>query len=74
NKVLHDRVVILTVAIERVPHVAPDARAEVRPLGEGFYRIVLHYGFMDGIDIPVALHAIGETAGKPFKSMETSYF
>jgi KUP system potassium uptake protein len=74
NKVLHDRVVILTVAIEQVPHVAPDARAEVRPLGEGFYRIVLHYGFMDGIDIPVALHAIGETAGKPFKSMETSYF
>jgi len=74
NKVLHDRVVILTVAIEQVPHVAPAARAEVKPLGEGFYRIVLHYGFMDEIDIPAALHALGEAVGDKFKAMETSYF
>ncbi len=74
NKVLHERVVILTVAIEQVPHVAPELRADVKALGQGFYRTVLHYGFMDEIDIPLALHVLGDAAGEKFKAMETSYF
>ncbi|WP_395392799.1 potassium transporter Kup [Novosphingobium sp. BL-8A] len=73
NHILHERVVILTVAGQGVPHVAPENRAEVEDLGQGFYRVVLRYGFMDEIDIPAAL-AEEDRAGGPFKPMETSYF
>ncbi|TCM17056.1 KUP system potassium uptake protein [Novosphingobium sp. PhB165] len=73
NHILHERVVILTVAGQGVPHVAPENRAEVEALGQGFYRVVLRYGFMDDIDIPAAL-ADEDRAGGPFKPVETSYF
>ena len=73
NHILHDRVVILTVSGQGVPHVLPENRAEVEDLGQGFYRVTLRYGFMDEIDIPAAL-AEEDRAGGPFKAMETSYF
>ncbi|HEY1125674.1 MAG TPA: potassium transporter Kup [Sphingobium sp.] len=73
NKVLHERVVVLTVATQPVPHVPIEERAEVSDLGQGFYRVVLRYGFMDEADVPTALAGIKD-AGGPFKSMETSYF
>ena len=73
NKALHLRIVVLTVETEQVPHVSPEARSEVFPLGEGFYRILLHYGFMDEVDVPAALAQVRE-AGAPFKPMDTSYF
>jgi KUP system potassium uptake protein len=72
NRVLHERVVVLTVAIEQVPHVGGD-RAEVTDMGQGFYRIVLRYGFMEEIDIPAELATV-TGAGAPFKKMDTSYF
>ena len=73
NHVLHQRVVLLTIETEPVPHVAPESRIDVIDLDHGFYRIVLHYGFMDEVDIPSEL-ATTTDAGGPFKSMETSYF
>ena len=73
NHILHERVVLLTVATAGVPHVAPECRRDVEPLGHGFYRVVLHYGFMDEVDIPAEL-AREERAGGPFRAMETSYF
>lgn len=73
NRVLHQRVVILTVNVQEVPHVPPEKRAEVASLGSGFYRILLRYGFMDELNIPYALSSI-ETDGAPFKVMDTSYF
>lgn len=73
NHILHDRVVILTVANRGVPHVGAEDRCDVEDLGQGFYRMVLRYGFMDEADIPAAL-AAEHRAGGPFKPMETSYF
>ncbi len=73
NHILHERVVLLTVATAGVPHVPPECRRDVEALGHGFYRIVLHYGFMDEVDIPAEL-AREERAGGPFRAMETSYF
>ena len=73
NHVLHERVVLLTVETEPVPHVMPEKRTDVADLGHGFYRIVLRYGFMDEVDIPAGLTSV-TAAGAPFKSMETSYF
>jgi len=73
NQVLHERVVILTVLIEEVPHYPPEKRAEVTPAGEGFNRVVLRYGFMDEIDVPSDL-AGANVPGGPFNIMTTSFF
>ena len=73
NKVLHERVVVLTVQIADVPYIDPEERLEVTEIGDGFYRLVLHYGFMEETDVPAALKAIG-MCGAPFEMMQTSFF
>ncbi|HEX4737118.1 MAG TPA: potassium transporter Kup [Allosphingosinicella sp.] len=73
NKVLHERVVILTVKIEDVPYVDPAKRIETAPLGHDFYRIVLRYGFMEEVDVPEALGQVRE-CGTMLKMQETSFF
>jgi KUP system potassium uptake protein len=73
NRVLHERVVILTIVTDQVPHVGHAVRTEATMLGEGFYRILLRYGFMDEVDVPAALAGI-DSIGAPIRSMDTSYF
>lgn len=73
NKVLHERVVILTVEIAEVPYIAPAERVEMHDLGDGFYRLILHYGFMQETDIPRALQEC-EVCGGKFDMMQTSFF
>jgi KUP system potassium uptake protein len=51
NKVLHERVVFLTVLTEEVPHVPSAERVIVRHLGKGFHNVTARYGFMDDPDI-----------------------
>jgi len=53
--VLHERVILLTVSIEHVPTVSEDERLVVDSLGNGFYRIIARYGFMETPDVPVLL-------------------
>ncbi|WP_082703786.1 potassium transporter Kup [Novosphingobium sp. Fuku2-ISO-50] len=73
NHILHERVVILTVVTEGVPHVPSEARRVVEDIGHGFYRMIIRIGFMDEADIPAEL-ALENRAGGAFKPMETSYF
>jgi KUP system potassium uptake protein len=73
NQVLHQRVLILHVKVEEVPHVPPEKRVEIHDAGHGFYRVVLHYGFMQEVDIPRDLATIS-TCGEPFNMMSTSFF
>jgi KUP system potassium uptake protein len=47
NKVLHERVVFLTVVTDEIPHVPPDERVKVRHLGKGFHSVHVRYGFME---------------------------
>jgi KUP system potassium uptake protein len=55
NKVLHERVILLTVVTTDAPYVAPKDQIQIDPLGEGFYRLTLRYGFMQEPNIPAAL-------------------
>jgi KUP system potassium uptake protein len=71
--VLHQRNILLHVETEQVPRVPAARRAAVTDLGHGFYRIVLHYGFMQHPDIPAALGAC-QTDGGGFDWMQTSFF
>ncbi len=73
NKVLHERVVFVTVNNLDVPDVAPEQRAEVTELTEGIYRVIIRYGFMESPDIPRALEALRDK-GLPFDPMQVSYF
>ncbi|WP_372914950.1 potassium transporter Kup [Sandarakinorhabdus sp.] len=73
NKVLHERIMILTVVIDEVPYVSDEDRIGVRDLGGGFYRLLIRYGFMQEIDIPAVLKTV-ENCGPRLKMMETSFF
>jgi KUP system potassium uptake protein len=70
NLVLHARTVLLTVETALTPHISAESRLEVRPLGEGFSRIVIRYGFMESPDIPAALAA----ADLDFDPKAAAYF
>jgi len=73
NKVLHERILILTVVIDEVPYVDMEDRIEVKNLGCNFYRMIIRYGFMQEIDIPAMLKLVGN-CGPKIKMMDTSFF
>jgi KUP system potassium uptake protein len=73
NKVLHQRVVLLNVIMEDVPYVPEIDRVEVRALPEGFYQLLVRYGFKDDPDIPRAMD-LSEAHGLAFDMMQTSFF
>jgi KUP system potassium uptake protein len=73
NKVLHQRVVLLNVIMEDVPYVPEIDRVEVRALPEGFYQLLVRYGFKDDPDIPRAME-LSEAHGLAFDMMQTSFF
>jgi KUP system potassium uptake protein len=73
NKVLHERVLLLTVKIEDVPYVEEEKTFHLQELGQGFYRLVLHYGFMQETNVPSALARV-DSCGPQFKMMDTSFF
>ncbi|MBV8687913.1 MAG: potassium transporter Kup [Alphaproteobacteria bacterium] len=72
NRCLHERVMLLTVETEDVPHVEEERRCELHDLGSGFYRLILRFGFMDDSDIPEALRTV--RCGPNVRMMETSFF
>ncbi|HJU17349.1 MAG TPA: potassium transporter Kup [Stellaceae bacterium] len=72
-KALHERVVLMHVATEDVPHVADEGRLEIAELGKGFYTIRLRYGFMDQPNIMRAL-AQCRVRNFRFNLLETSFF
>jgi KUP system potassium uptake protein len=57
NKVLHEKVVFITVLTEDVPHVPTTERVTVKAIGKGFHTVVARYGFMDDPDIEDVLAA-----------------
>ncbi len=73
NKVLHERVVLLSVQFYDVPYVPDIDRVEVRPLRDNFWSVVVQYGFKDDPNIPQALELCAE-AGLAFNTLDTSYF
>ena len=73
NKVLHERVVFLTVQITDEPWVQPLERLSLLKLGNGCWRMTLRYGFMDEPNVVKALELAG-TLGLEFDLMSTSFF
>jgi KUP system potassium uptake protein len=71
-KVLHERVVMMLVDTQDVPHVPDEQRLDIDELGKGFYTIRVRYGFMDE---PSVLRALAQcrVGGFRFNLMDTSF-
>jgi KUP system potassium uptake protein len=73
NKVLHEKVVLLTVTTADVPQVPPEDRVSVEPLGENFFRVTVVYGFVEEPNVPAAL-AEARSQGLKIDPRTTTYF
>ena len=73
NQVLHTQVLLLTVITEDVPRVGAQDRLTVEELGQGFHRVLVHYGFMQTPDIPVVLR-LAQELGLDMDLERTTYF
>lgn len=73
NHVLHEQIVLLSVVTEDVPYVAPEERVIVQQLEKEFYRVMLHYGFMEEPNVPIHL-ALASQSGLELDPAEVSYF
>lgn len=71
NKVLHQRVLFVTVINEDIPRV--EARREVTELAPDIHRILLRYGFQESPNLPRELEVLRDI-GIPFEPMQASYF
>jgi KUP system potassium uptake protein len=73
NQVLHEQVVLLTVAAAARPQVPDADRAAVRDLAPGFKALTLTYGFMETPNVGRGL-ALARTKGLKLDIMRTSFF
>ncbi len=73
NKVLHQRVVLLTMNTRDIPVVAPKDRVRIDGLGAGFETIEAYFGFTEDQDVPELLAECAR-CGHPFDMMDTSFF
>ena len=73
NKVLHEQVVLLSIKSAEVPDVEDDEQIQVEPLGQGFYRVIATFGFMETPDVPDVLARTAKL-GLVCKPAETSYY
>ena len=73
NKMLHETVVLLSVQTRGIPEVDAEHSLSLEPLGQGFYRLVAKYGFMQSPNIPELLQRAA-LQGIPIPPMDTSYY
>jgi KUP system potassium uptake protein len=73
NKVLHERIVLLRVAIANVPRIPIDKRLEITHLGGNFHSVVARYGFMQHPNVMSVLMRCGRE-DMQFNIMDTSFF
>jgi len=73
NKVLHEKVVLLTIVTREVPYVADEEQADVKELGHGIYRVIGRYGFMENPDVPELLEGV-QASGLSFDPDAATFF
>lgn len=71
--VLHERVILLTVRTEELPRVKLASRITSSTLGNGFYQVVLHYGFMEHPNVGGALRNL-KLDGEKLEISKATYF
>jgi KUP system potassium uptake protein len=82
NKVLHEKVVLVSVETEEIPQVSEDERVELKELGHGFWQVIAHYGFMESPNVPELLRSLESRGARDamglggliVKPMETTFY
>ncbi|MEO6068135.1 MAG: potassium transporter Kup [Gemmatimonadales bacterium] len=82
NKVLHEKVVLVSVVTEEIPQVADRDRVMLKDLGHGFWQVIAHYGFMESPDVPEMLRSLEARGARDamglggliVKPMETTFY
>jgi len=74
NKVLHEKNIVLHVNFQDVPLITRARRVQVEDMGDGFYKMVVNYGFMNAPDIPKALTIAAKDHKIDVEMMDTSFF
>lgn len=73
NKVLPETVVLLSILTEEVPYVPETERLEVREIGDGVWRVMGRYGYMESPDVAALIGEI-RARGVPLKPSEATYY
>jgi KUP system potassium uptake protein len=73
NKVLHEQIVLLTVAMLNTPTISEGEPIEVQPIGSGFFRVIARFGFMESPNVPVAL-ALAREKGLRLNDEDTTFY
>jgi KUP system potassium uptake protein len=73
NKVLHETVVLLSIITEEVPFVTDESRLEIREIGQGVWRVLARYGYMESPDVSSLIEDI-RNRGVPLKRSEATYY
>ncbi len=80
NKVLHEKVILLSIQSEEIPTVPERDRLEFKELGSGFYQVIAYYGFMESPDVRAVLQSLAlkgdamDVGGLTVKVMETTFY
>lgn len=73
NRVLQKTAILLTVQTENVPNIPDPSRIGVEECGEGVWRVVARYGYMESPDVAAVVERL-RTEGLPIEPMHTTYF
>ena len=73
DRVLHQQIVLLTVVTADIPRVPISERVEVKKLKYGFWRVIMHFGFMESPDVPKTLH-LSKRFGLDIALEDTTYY
>lgn len=73
NHTLHERVILVAVETAERPFVAPDQRVSIENIADGFYRVIVRFGFMENPELPPVLHGL-DVGGQPLLVHESTFF
>jgi KUP system potassium uptake protein len=74
NQVLHETILLLTITSEHTPFVKPTERLGSEQLGEGFYRVVARFGYMETPSVPTLIEALHTTRAVPLDMDRLTYY
>lgn len=73
HRVLFEKIILLSILTEDIPRLSPKERIEVKDLGQGFYRVIARYGFMETPSVPEIMALLGRQ-GIITRLLETTFF
>jgi KUP system potassium uptake protein len=74
SRSLHESVILLTVLEMSIPEVAAESRYQLTALGEGFYKLLVHFGYMEEPLVLPVLRAVAQAERIPFNADDATYY